>query len=177
MNGTPDPKSMARKLRSELSTRKIDITHSTALEIVARQFGLNDWNVLAARADGSKNSNIQFQRTCPILRFFDEAKAKEFYVDFLGFKIDWEHRFGENFPLYYQISRAGLTLHLSGHHGDATPGSGVFVNMIGVRELHKELNDKDFRHAKPEITEQPWGIEMIVTDPFGNSLKFCESKN
>jgi GNAT superfamily N-acetyltransferase len=27
----------------------------------------------------------------PILRIFDEAEAKEFYVDFLGFKIDWEH--------------------------------------------------------------------------------------
>ena len=29
----------------------------------------------------------------PILRSFDEATAKEFYVEFLGFKIDFEHRF------------------------------------------------------------------------------------
>jgi hypothetical protein len=41
----------------------------------------------------------------PILRIFDEAKAREFYVEFLGFKIDWEHRFGENSPLYMQVSR------------------------------------------------------------------------
>ena len=32
-------------------------------------------------------------RITPILRIFDEAKAREFYVDFLGFKVDWEHRF------------------------------------------------------------------------------------
>jgi catechol 2,3-dioxygenase-like lactoylglutathione lyase family enzyme len=32
-------------------------------------------------------------KTTPILRIFDEAKAREFYVDFLGFKVDWEHRF------------------------------------------------------------------------------------
>lgn len=50
---------------------------------------------------------ISFQRTCPIIRIFDEGKAREFYVDFLGFQLDWEHRFGDNFPLYMQVSRAG----------------------------------------------------------------------
>ncbi len=30
-------------------------------------------------------------KTTPILRIFDETKAKEFYVDFLVFNIDWEH--------------------------------------------------------------------------------------
>jgi hypothetical protein len=29
----------------------------------------------------------------PILRIFSEEKAKEFYLDFLGFRIEWEHRF------------------------------------------------------------------------------------
>jgi hypothetical protein len=29
----------------------------------------------------------------PIFRIFDVAKAKEFYVGFLGFQVDWEHRF------------------------------------------------------------------------------------
>ena len=66
---------------------------------------------------------IAFQQTIPLLRIFDVAKAKEFYLDFLGFTIDWEHRFGNNFPLYAQISRPGLALHLSEHHGDASPGS------------------------------------------------------
>ena len=34
----------------------------------------------------------------------------EFYSGFLGFTIDWEHRFGENFPLYAQIARGSLDL-------------------------------------------------------------------
>ncbi len=34
-----------------------------------------------------------FGKTTPILRIFDEGKAKEFYVEFLGFKVDWKHRF------------------------------------------------------------------------------------
>ena len=36
---------------------------------------------------------MKIHSTIPILRIFDEVKAKEFYVDFLGFKIDWDHRF------------------------------------------------------------------------------------
>lgn len=45
----PDPKTMARTLRAALAERDLAISHSTALELVARQFGYNDWNVLAAR--------------------------------------------------------------------------------------------------------------------------------
>jgi catechol 2,3-dioxygenase-like lactoylglutathione lyase family enzyme len=43
---------------------------------------------------------MKLGRITPILRIFDEAKAREFYVDFLGFTVDWQHRFGDNFPLY-----------------------------------------------------------------------------
>ena len=43
---------------------------------------------------------MKLGKTTPILRIFDEAKAKEFYVDFLGFKVDWEHRFEPGLPLY-----------------------------------------------------------------------------
>ena len=49
------------------------------------------------------------ERVIPILRIFDLAKAKEFYVDYLGFSVEWEHRFEENTPAYLQIVRDGLT--------------------------------------------------------------------
>lgn len=31
---------------------------------------------------------MTFGKPTPIVRIFDEAKAREFYVDFLGFKVD-----------------------------------------------------------------------------------------
>lgn len=119
---------------------------------------------------------VHFNQTCPVMRIFDEAVAKEFYLDFLGFKLDWEHRFGENFPLYAQVSRAGLILHLSGHYGDATPGSTVFVRMCGVRTYQQELALKDYKHAKPGVEDEPWGLVMSVTDPFSNRIRFCQDK-
>ena len=60
---------------------------------------------------------MSFGKATLVLRIFDEAKAKEFYVDFLGFKVDWEHRFEPSLPLYMQVSKGGCVLHLSGHHG------------------------------------------------------------
>src|SRR4051794_28673313 len=60
---------------------------------------------------------VRLEIGIPILRIFDEAKAREFYLDFLDFHLDWEHRFAPDLPLYCQVSRSGLMLHLSEHHG------------------------------------------------------------
>jgi catechol 2,3-dioxygenase-like lactoylglutathione lyase family enzyme len=49
---------------------------------------------------------MQISSAIPLLRIFSEAKAREFYVDFLGFSIDWEHRFQADFPLYPQARKA-----------------------------------------------------------------------
>ena len=66
-----------------------------------------------------------------------------FYLDFLGFKLEWEHRFEADYPLYAQIKRSDLTLHLSEQHGDATPGSAVFVPTSNIDAFHLELTVKN----------------------------------
>lgn len=47
-------------------------------------------------------------QTIPILRIFDEDKAKEFYLGFLGMNLDWQHRFEDGFPVYMQVSKDNL---------------------------------------------------------------------
>ena len=42
---------------------------------------------------------MQARAPIPILRLFDEAVARAFYIDFLGFAVDWEHRFKPGLPL------------------------------------------------------------------------------
>lgn len=117
----------------------------------------------------------QLKTAIPILRIFSVEKAKEFYVDFMGFAIDWEHRFGENFPLYAQVSRSALKLHLSEHHGDACPGATVLIWMRGIADFHREITAKDYRYAKPGLEKAPWEAWIMeVTDPFGNRLRFSE---
>jgi len=50
---------------------------------------------------------MRFQ-AIPIIRIFDEAKAKEFYLEFLGMSLDWEHRFEPGFPMAISGSRKAV---------------------------------------------------------------------
>lgn len=115
-----------------------------------------------------------FGAPVPIFRIFDETKAREFYVDYLGFKIGFEHRFAADAPLYLGLVRDACVLHLSEHHGDGSPGVRIRV-PASVTVLHAELSDKDYKYARPGIEHTPWGTrELRVADPFGNTLIFYE---
>jgi hypothetical protein len=81
-------------------------------------------------------------RAIPILRIFDVAKARAFYLDFLGCRVDWEHRFENDAPVYMQVSRGDLVLHLSEHHGDCCPGATVYVRTTRLEDLHREITAK-----------------------------------
>lgn len=118
---------------------------------------------------------ITFTKTISILRIFDVAKAKGFYVDFLGFSVDWEHRFDEGSPAYIQVTRGEFTLHLSEHHGDCRPGSTVFVWMEGIEDFNREINSKGYVFMRPGIEETSYGARCVqAIDPFGNRIRFNE---
>jgi len=51
MHSFMDAKLMAKLLRKGLAERKVELSHSDCLELVARQFGLANWNILSARID------------------------------------------------------------------------------------------------------------------------------
>src|SRR5262249_33621415 len=119
---------------------------------------------------------MRLERTIPILRMFDVEKAREFYLGYLGFSLDFEHRFHAAAPLFMGISRDGLPLFLSEHHGDGTPGTHIRIDVIGIDELHAELARKNYKYMNPGIVEQDWGQrELRVYDPFGNQIAFSEA--
>jgi len=123
----------------------------------------------------STQNDIRFTNAIPILRIFDEAKAREFYLSFLGFNVEFEHRFEPLLPLYMGIERAGLSLHLSEHHGDACPGSTVYVPMENIEAYQAELLAKQYGYGRPGIETMPWGKVMEVHDPFGNRIRFNQA--
>jgi uncharacterized glyoxalase superfamily protein PhnB len=119
---------------------------------------------------------MQIQQTIPLFRIFDEAKAREFYIDWLGFQIDWEHRFEDGAPLYMQVTLGNLTLHLTEHHGDCTPGSKVFVNCQNLGAYHAEITAKNYKYNRPNLDKAFWDATcMTVIDPFGNEILFNEN--
>ncbi|MCA9012294.1 MAG: VOC family protein [Planctomycetaceae bacterium] len=121
--------------------------------------------------------NSTFLNTIPIMRIFDVVKAKDFYVGFLGFTIDWEHRFDNTSPAYLQISKGDLVLHLSEHHGDCCPGSTVFVWMKGIEDFHDTITSRGYGYMRPGIERTFYNsICVEVTDPFGNRIRFNEAQ-
>ena len=121
--------------------------------------------------------NTRTLQVVPILRIFSVEKAREFYLDYAGFHLDWEHRFEPTAPLYMQVSRDGLVLHLSEHYGDGSPGTHFQVTFQGVRDLHAELSAKGYAYWRPGITETFWATEQLnLLDPFGNKISLCEPK-
>jgi hypothetical protein len=118
--------------------------------------------------------------TKPIFRIFDYDKAVVHYVDWLGFKIDWQHQLEPNSPYYMQVSLGDLVLHLSEHSGDCSPGAHIYIdNFVGLKEYHKKLIDKKYRYNRPGIGKSYWveGVTtMEVIDPFRNIITFNENK-
>jgi len=114
-------------------------------------------------------------KVMPVFRIFSVEKAREFYLDYLGFQVDFEHRFDERAPLFMQVSRGGLTLRLSGHYGDGSPGAAVTVHVEGVRELHAELTAKNYGYYRPGVQKTFYGaLQLKLLDPFGNHLLLDE---
>ena len=114
-------------------------------------------------------------KVMPVFRIFSVEKAREFYLDYLGFQVDFEHRFDERAPLFMQVSRDGLTLRLSEHYGDGSPGAAVTVHVEGVRALHAELTAKNYGYYRPGLQKTFYGaLQLKLLDPFGNHLMLDE---
>jgi extradiol dioxygenase family protein len=115
-----------------------------------------------------------FGPVVPILRIFEVAAAKRFYLDYLGCSLDWEDGEGDR-PVYMQVSRGALVLHLSSHHDDGTPGAAVLVEIRGVDALWSELRGRSYPFLNPGVEPGPGGgREMQLIDPFSNRLRFYE---
>jgi len=115
-----------------------------------------------------------FGAPVPILRSFDEARTKDFYLNFLGFALEFEHRYDPTAPLYMGVRKGDCVLHLSEHYGDATPGGAVRIPIDDVSTYMAELRAKQHGNARPgEPRLMPWGnYEITVQDPSSNRLIF-----
>ncbi|MFJ7922281.1 glyoxalase superfamily protein [Lysinibacillus fusiformis] len=121
-------------------------------------------------------SEIFMKSTIPIFRIFNDEKAKEFYLTFLGFALDWEHQFEDDLPLYMQISYGNCIIHLSAHHGDCCPGSAIRIEVENLELLHSNLILKKYKYTRPGIQTTPWNSqEVCIGDPFGNRIVFFEN--
>ena len=58
----------------------------------------------------------------PTLRITHYGRSKAFYLEQLGFELEWEHRYEPHFPVFMSVVRDGMRLYLSEHTGDCQVG-------------------------------------------------------
>lgn len=113
------------------------------------------------------------QTVIPQLRITNAERSLRFYVGGLGFKIDWEHRFGPGFPLFVQLSREGQTIFLTEHTGDCQVGGAVYFIVPDAGRALSEFEQRGVTPTNP-LANMPWGTaEFLLTDPDGNRLRFA----
>ena len=126
----------------------------------------------------SSLEKFEINASIPVIRMIDLAKAKSFYLDFLGYQVDWEHKFHETSPTYMQISKGQSVIHLDGHAGKDGSVSNVRVPVSGIESFFDYLKSRDsekreFELARPRGTS----LEIYIVDPFDNTITFWESNS
>ena len=120
----------------------------------------------------TSNTDVQLRSTIPTFRVRDARAAEAFYSEKLGFRTTWAHDPGDGYPVFLEIMRDNVALHLSEHQGDGPEGVSIYVNVADARALSDEFLASGATLAEP-LSEAEWG-EMVfsLTDPDGNTLRF-----
>jgi catechol 2,3-dioxygenase-like lactoylglutathione lyase family enzyme len=173
-----DAKTMAKSLRSALAEDGVAVTASRSLELIARAFGVDTWNILSARIKQAEtptprlaaavNETALPTRIAQIeLGCTDLEAAKRYYCDQLGLPLVDE--IGDSI-----FVRCG-DLHLIVQRS-ANPRRGRTVYFRGdgqVREMTAALKARGvvFTQEPRRIARQHQGVDVwlgFFEDPWGN---------
>jgi len=106
---------------------------------------------------------VAFEGVTPILRVQNLLASIDFYVQKLGFKLDWQTRW------FASVSRDRCHIFLS--EGDqGHPGSWVWIGVEDAEALFSEYRAKQVPVRHPP-TNYEWAYEMQVEDLDGNILR------
>lgn len=106
----------------------------------------------------------EVENTIPVLRVRDMGVSKAFYVDKLGFRVDW----GDG-DTVCQVSRDGHRIMLSEEADIGTP-SWVWIGLRSDKLFDRFLRLGLSVLQHPE--NKPWAYEMKIRDVDGNVLWF-----
>ena len=121
-----DAKSMAKALETSLSKKNVPLSHGECLDIVARQLGLKDWNVLSAK--------VRRQEAAALRR---AVELKDWF--FLSeYPFDYDHGMDEDTGLSGQRS-ALIRLDAEAaarHYPDPARAHGGYLQTVSALPFH-----------------------------------------
>ncbi len=117
---------------------------------------------------GQKHAaDVDVECIVPILRVTSLLASLRYYVEVLGFRLDWGDEDGSEMA---SVSRNGHAIMLcQGSQGHA--GTWIWIGVEDVDPLFVEYQSKGARVFQPP-TNRPWAYEMQLLDPDGHVLRF-----
>jgi predicted enzyme related to lactoylglutathione lyase len=100
----------------------------------------------------------------PILRVARLDASVAYYVERLGFAVDWRED-----GVMASVSRDGRAIMLC-EGGQGNPGTWVWIGVQDAAALHEELAARGAFIRRPPANF-PWALEVHVTDPDGHVLR------
>jgi predicted lactoylglutathione lyase len=108
----------------------------------------------------------------PILNVKSVSSSIRYYVDVLGFTLDWSWGDEKDFA---SVSRDGHAIMLC-QGGQGQPGTWLWIGVEDIEPLFQDYSSKNVKFVEPP-TNYPWAYEMKVQDPDGHVLRLgSESK-
>jgi catechol 2,3-dioxygenase-like lactoylglutathione lyase family enzyme len=99
----------------------------------------------------------------------DVDRAKDFYVDKVGFNLDHDHQVNDELR-FVQLTPPGsaCSIAIGSGLGGATPGSaqGLQIVVSDIQAAHDELAGRGVEVG--DVQSFPWGDFVFFSDPDGN---------
>jgi catechol 2,3-dioxygenase-like lactoylglutathione lyase family enzyme len=119
--------------------------------------------------DGGAMSDVHFGGVTPVFRVADAAASEAYYVDKLGFKVNWRT------PGFISVSREKCTIFL------CESDQGHFGTWVWIGVPDAEAACEYFRARGAKVRHPPtnyeWALEMQLEDLDGNVLRLGSEAN
>ena len=118
---------------------------------------------------GSTVNDMEIRIELVILPVTDVARARDFYVDKIGFNLDHDHRVSDDIR-FVQLTPPGSACSIAIGAGltEMTPGSikGLQMVIADAQAAHDELAARGVDVS--DVQAFPWGSFVFFRDPDGN---------
>ena len=112
-----------------------------------------------------------------MLRITSCARSRAFYVEGLGFTVEWEHRAQPDLPVFMSITQDGMEIFLTEHAGDCEVGGLVHFYVADVDAWYARFTVNQVHVYEPPGDRLPGLRYMTVADPDSNQLRFLTRLN
>ena len=121
-----------------------------------------------------KNMKPTIGNIVPVLSVGSYEETVSHYVEWLGFKVDWEYR-EEQLPFVISITSDGFSFMLA--ESETSTGSWTTIYVSDLEAMLEELNSRRSNSVKIELYPPNDIAQIHVIDPWKNLLVFEQSPN